>query len=57
LEGGLARKDILALNVADLSHPAPVGMVEGASALEVAAKEGPAREGGVGGDPAPEGVG
>jgi hypothetical protein len=57
LEGGLAREDILALNVADPSHLAPLGMAEGASALEVAAKEGPTPEGGVGGVPAPRVLG
>jgi hypothetical protein len=57
LEGGLAREDALAFNIADLSHLAPLGMTEGALALEVAATEGPAPEGGAGGDPAPEGVG
>jgi hypothetical protein len=57
LEGDLACEDALAFNVADPSHPAPLGMTEGASTLEVAAKEVPAPEGGAGGDPAPEGVG
>jgi hypothetical protein len=37
LEGGLAREDTLALDPADQSHPAPLGMADGASALEVAA--------------------
>lgn len=57
LEGGLAREDALALNAADPSPPDPLGMAEGASALEVAVTEGPAPEGGAGSDPAPEGVG
>jgi hypothetical protein len=56
LEGGLAREDALALDAADPRHPAPLGMVEGASSLKVVATEGPAPEGGAGGDPAPEGV-
>jgi hypothetical protein len=45
LEGGLAREDILALNAADQSHPAPLGMAEGALALEVVAKGGATPEG------------
>jgi hypothetical protein len=57
LEGGLACEDTLALNVADLSHPAPLDMVERSSDLEVAATEGPAPKGGAGSDLAPEGVG
>jgi hypothetical protein len=57
LEGALAHEDILALNTTDQSHPAPLGMAEGASALEVTAKEGPAPEGGARSDPTPEGVG
>ena len=55
MEGGLAREDILALNAADQSHPAPLGMAKVASSLEVATKEGPAPEGGAGGDLAPKG--
>jgi hypothetical protein len=51
LEGGLARED------ADPSHLAPMDMAEGSSALEVAATEDPAPEGGAGSDPTPEGVG
>jgi hypothetical protein len=47
---------MLALNAADQSHPASLGTTEGASALEVAAKEDPAPEGGAEDDPAPEGV-
>jgi hypothetical protein len=47
LEGSLAREDTLTFNAADQSHPTSLGTTEGASALEVAAKE----------DPAPEGVG
>jgi hypothetical protein len=57
LEGGLAREDTLALDAADQSHPTPLSTTEGASALEVAAKEDPAPEGGVEGDPGPEGDG
>jgi hypothetical protein len=57
LEGGLAREDMLALNAADQSHPASLGTAEGASVLEVVAKEEPAPEGGAEGNPAPEGVG
>ena len=57
LEGGLAREDMLALDAADQSHPAPLGTAEGASALEVAAKEDPASKGGVEGDPTLDGVG
>jgi hypothetical protein len=48
---------MLALNATDQSHPAPLGTVEGASALEVATKEDPTIEGGAKGDLAPEGVG
>jgi hypothetical protein len=51
LEGGLPRED------ADPSHLAPMDVAEGSSALEVAATEDPAPEGGVGSDLAPEGVG
>jgi hypothetical protein len=51
LEGGLPCEN------ADLSHPTPMDMAEGSSALEVAAAEGPTPEGGVGCDLAPEGVG
>jgi hypothetical protein len=51
LEGGLPWKSI------DPSHPTPMDVAEGSSALEVAAAEGPAPEGGAGSDPAPEGVG
>jgi hypothetical protein len=40
----------------DQSRPAPLGMAEGASALEVAAKEDLSPEGGDEGNPAPEGV-
>jgi hypothetical protein len=57
LEGGPARENALALNAADRSHPVPLCTAEGASALEVAAREGPAPEGGAGSDPALEGVG
>jgi hypothetical protein len=39
LEGGLAHEDTLALDTADQSHPAPLGTIEGASALKVAAKD------------------
>jgi hypothetical protein len=51
LEGGLAHEDV------DPSHPAPMDMAGGSLALEVAATEDSAPEGGVGGDLAPEGVG
>jgi hypothetical protein len=51
LEGGLACED------ADPSHPASMDMAEGSSALEVAATEDPAPEGGAGCDPTLEGVG
>jgi hypothetical protein len=51
LEGGLSCKN------AYPSHPTPMGVAEGSSALEVAAAEGPAPEGGAGSDPALEGVG
>jgi hypothetical protein len=57
LDGGLAHEDLLALNAADPSHLAPLGMAKGASSLQVVTKEGPAPEGGAGGDPAPVGVG
>jgi hypothetical protein len=57
LGGGLARKDALAFNAADPSHPVPLGVAEGASALEVAATEGPTLEDGAGNDPTPKGVG
>jgi hypothetical protein len=50
LEGGLACKD------ADPSYPTPMEVVEGPSALEVAAAEDPTLEGGGGSYPAPEGV-
>jgi hypothetical protein len=50
LEGSLPCKN------ADPSHPTPMEVAEGPSALEVVAAEGPAPEGGAGGDPAPEGV-
>jgi hypothetical protein len=66
LEGGLAHEDILALDVADQGHPAPLGMTEGASASKGAAKDNPALEGGAEGglvpkggaedDPAPKGA-
>jgi hypothetical protein len=51
LEGGLPCKSV------DLGLPAPMDVAEGSSALEVAAAEGPAPEGGAGSDLAPEGVG
>jgi hypothetical protein len=51
LEGSLPCKN------ADPSHPTPMEVAEGPSALEVAAAEDPALEGGAGSDPAPEGVG
>jgi hypothetical protein len=50
LEGSLPCKDT------DLSHPTPMEVAEGPSALEVAVVEDPAPEGGTGTDPAPEGV-
>jgi hypothetical protein len=56
LEGGLACKDTLALDAANQNHLAPLGTTEGASALEVAAKDDPAPEGGAKGDTAPEGA-
>jgi hypothetical protein len=46
LEDSLAHEDTLALGAAGQSHPAPLGMTEGASTLEGAAKDGPAPEGG-----------
>ena len=57
MDGGLAREDAPALDVADSSYPAPLDMAEGSSALDVAAAEGPAPKGGAESDPAPEGVG
>jgi hypothetical protein len=51
LEGGLPREDT------DPSHPAPMDVAEGSSALEVAVTEDPTPEGGVGSDPAPKGIG
>jgi hypothetical protein len=51
LEGGIPCKSI------DPDLPAPMDMAKVSSALEVAAAEGPALEGGAGSDPAPEGVG
>lgn len=57
LEGDLAHEDALALNAADPSHPAPLDMAEGSSALDVATTEGPAPEGGAGSDQVPEVVG
>jgi hypothetical protein len=49
LEGSLPCKNI------DPSHPTPMEVAEGPSALEMAAAEDPAPEGGAGSDPAPEG--
>jgi hypothetical protein len=49
LEGSLPCKN------ADPSHPTPMEVVEGPSALEVAAAEDPAPKGGAGSNPAPEG--
>jgi hypothetical protein len=49
LEGNLPCKN------ADPSHPTPMEVAEGPSALEVAAVEDPAPKGGAGSDPAPEG--
>jgi hypothetical protein len=51
LECGLSRED------ADPSCLTPMDVAEGSSAVEVAAAEDPAPEGGAGSDPAPEGVG
>jgi hypothetical protein len=51
LEGGLPCEN------AESSHPAPMDVAEGSLALEVAAADGPAPEGGAGSDPAPKGVG
>jgi hypothetical protein len=42
LEGGLAHRDTLALDVAGQSHLAPVGTTEGASAPEGATEDNPA---------------
>jgi hypothetical protein len=50
LEGSLPCRD------ADLSHPTPMEVAEGPSALEVATAEDPAPEGGAGCYPAPKGV-
>jgi hypothetical protein len=50
LEGSLPCRD------AGLSHPTPMEVAEGPSALEVATAEDPAPEGGAGSYPAPEGV-
>jgi hypothetical protein len=55
LEGGLAHEDMLALDVAGQGHPAPLGMTEGASACEGAAKDNSAHEDGAEDDPAPKG--
>jgi hypothetical protein len=49
LEGSLPCKNT------DPSHPTPMEVAEGPSALEVAAAEDPAPEGGAGSHPAPEG--
>jgi hypothetical protein len=51
LEGSLPCKSV------DPSHPAPMDVAEGPSALEVAAAENPAPEGGADSGPAPKGVG
>jgi hypothetical protein len=51
LEGSLPCKGV------DLSHPAPMDVVEGPSAVEEPAIENPAPKGGADGGPAPEGVG
>jgi hypothetical protein len=50
LEGSLPCRDT------DLSHPTPMEVAEGPSALEVATTEDPAPKGGAGSYPAPEGV-
>jgi hypothetical protein len=57
LECGLARGDAPTLNTIDSSHPVPLGVAKGASALEVAVADGPATKGGAGSDPALEGIG
>jgi hypothetical protein len=56
LEGGLARGDTLALDVAGQGHPAPMGTTEGASASEGAAEDNPDPEVGAEDDPAPKGA-
>jgi hypothetical protein len=56
LEGGLAHGDTLAFDVAGQGHPTPMGMTEGASASEGAAKDNPAPEGGPKDDSAPKGA-
>jgi hypothetical protein len=56
LEGGLARGNTLALDIAGQGYPAPVGMTEGASASEGAAEDNPTLEGGVEDDPTPKGA-
>jgi hypothetical protein len=48
LEGRLPSRDV------DLSHPTPMEVAEGPSALEVSTTEDPASEGGAGSYPAPE---
>jgi hypothetical protein len=50
LEGSLPCRD------ADLSHPTPMEVAEGPSALEVATAEDPASETGAGSYPAPEAI-
>jgi hypothetical protein len=55
LEGGLAYKDTLALDIAGQSHPIPLGTTEGASALGGDAKDDLAPEGCAEGDLALEG--
>jgi hypothetical protein len=56
LEGGLAREDMLVLDTADQSYPAPLGTAECALASDVAAKDNPAPEGGAEDDTAPKGA-
>jgi hypothetical protein len=56
LEGDLDHGDTPALDVAGQGHPAPVDMIEGASASEGAIKDNPAPEGGPKDDTAPKGV-
>jgi hypothetical protein len=55
LKGGLVHEDTLALDVASQSHPAPLGMTEGASTSEGATKDDPAPGGGAEDDPARKG--
>jgi hypothetical protein len=56
LEGGLAHRDTLALDVAGQGYPAHVGMIEGASASEGATEDNPAPKDGAEDDLAPKGA-